>query len=108
MERINLREALNLSEKSAPQPPKNKESIKKYNAIGKQPTSEQQGETWNVWRTQADFIYKSGTQRSTINKAIQNGEPLEDVLLLALECIATMTGEQLFYTANKEKLKQRK
>ncbi len=106
--KINIREALELNEPNAPQePPKKNTQPQNQSRPGRQPATEQEGETWNVWRTQGEFINRLTTQRSAINKAIQNGEPLEDVLLLALECIATMTGDKLFFTANKEKLKHR-
>lgn len=107
MKELNLREALGLNEPPLPpEPPTpSKNPRGTYQAgRGRQPTSEVEGATWNVWRTQAEFIAKTSTQRSAINKAIESNEPLEDVLLLAIECIATMTGDQRFLTVNKEKI----
>lgn len=109
--KIDISVALGLN---APDPQQPRDSIGDYKALkrqpsapGRKPSSEAEGETWNVWRTQGQFTNRLSTQKSEINKAIEAGAPLEDILLKALECIAVMTGEQLFFTANKEKLKRR-
>lgn len=90
MKKINYREALELDE---PTP--------KATAPAKEAPPE-----WNQYRTQAEFINRTSTQRSAINKAIADGAPVDDVLLLALECIATMTGDKVFLYENKKKLRR--
>lgn len=59
------------------------------------------------YRSQAGYIIASDAKRAEINKALNNGEPLEDVLLLALECISIMIGDQNhFYNVNREKIRR--
>lgn len=49
-------------------------------------------------------IKKSETLRSRITIGIQQGAPLIDLLLQAIECIATMTDDKAFLTINTEAL----
>ncbi len=57
-----------------------------------------------VYKTQQENIRKAGRLRAEINKNIQAGEPIYGILLKAIECISLMTGDKLFYDANKENL----
>lgn len=50
------------------------------------------------------YIIKSDGYRCEINKAINNKESIEDILLKALECIAFLTDDKVFYNANKSNL----
>lgn len=108
---IDINAALGLS---APDPKQTSDTRNENQAIKQQrtaptrkPESEVQGETWNVWKTQAQFISRLDTQRAEINKAIEAGAPLEDILLKTIECIAIMTGDQVFLTMNIGKIKNR-
>lgn len=39
-----------------------------------------------------------------INKGLNEGRPISEMLDKALKCISLMTGEELFYSSNKKKL----
>lgn len=56
------------------------------------------------YKEQQQNILKAGQLRSRINKATAAGDPPEELLLMALECISLMTGDPLFYKTNKAKL----
>lgn len=56
------------------------------------------------YREQQENIREAGQLRAEINKSIQAGEPIYGILLKAIECISLMTGDKLFYDANKENL----
>lgn len=53
-----------------------------------------------------DHILKSGTLRSDINKGINAGKDMKQILLQAIECISCMTGDSLFYQSNREKIER--
>lgn len=53
-----------------------------------------------------DHIRKSGTLRSDINKGINAGKNMREILLQAIECISCMTGDSLFYQSNREKIER--
>ncbi len=57
-----------------------------------------------AWKEYQDNIIKAGQLRSEISKGIAAGEDTADLLLKALKCISCMTGDQVFYTANKKHL----
>lgn len=46
--------------------------------------------------------------RSQINRGIAEGAETEALLLQALECISLMTDDKLFYSMNRDRLKNRK
>ncbi|MGL4546586.1 hypothetical protein [Eubacterium aggregans] len=56
------------------------------------------------YKEQQENIRRAGQLRADINKGVQAGEPIYKLLLKAIECISLMTGEKLFYDANKENL----
>ena len=56
------------------------------------------------YREQQENIREAGQLRAEINKSIQAGEPIYGILIKAIKCISLMTGEKLFYDANKENL----
>lgn len=51
-------------------------------------------------------ILKSNSLRIAINKACNEGKPALEILDLALQAIAAMTGDKRFYEANIAKLKE--
>ena len=51
-------------------------------------------------------ILKSSELRVAINKACNDGRPPLEVLDLALQAIAAMAGDKLFYEANIRKMKE--
>jgi hypothetical protein len=53
-----------------------------------------------------DNIKRSELLRSQINQGITNKDPHYNLLMLSLECIASMTGDEIFYTENKKKLER--
>jgi len=57
-----------------------------------------------TYKEQQDNIKKAGQLRADINKGVQAGEPIYKLLLKAIECISLMTGDKLFYEANKANL----
>lgn len=59
-----------------------------------------------IYREYNDNRRKAGTLKGEINKAINAGEDITEILLKALECISLMTGEKLFYDINQKKLKK--
>ena len=54
-----------------------------------------------------DSINKSERLRVELTKGIKDNKPVDDLLLLALECISLMTGDKLFYNQNMQNLKGR-
>lgn len=56
------------------------------------------------YREQQENIRRAKQLRADINKGVQAGEPIYKLLLTTIECISLMTGEELFYRANKENL----
>lgn len=56
------------------------------------------------YKAQQENIRKAGQLRAEINKGVKAGEPIYKILLKAIECISLMTGEKLFYDANREYL----
>lgn len=57
------------------------------------------------YRVTQKFIVGSQNLRSEINIAINNDVPIIEVLEKALECIALMTNDDIFYSINMKKLK---
>lgn len=76
----------------------------KYNPIGKQREAEEQQRA--VYNEHQANISKAGQLRASINIDIKQGEETYNILLKALECISLMTGDKLFYDANKERLQR--
>lgn len=80
-----------------------------YSTANKEPQpkkKQQQEEGFNLNKKIAENILKSERMRAEINKAITRGDEAHSVLLKALECIYLMTGDELFYNTNKEKLEK--
>lgn len=59
----------------------------------------------NIWSQVAGNIKKSEQLRGQINKALHDGQPANQVLAMALECIGLMTGDMVFYRQNIERLR---
>jgi len=55
-------------------------------------------------KKQAEYIKLSERLRAKINKEVQQGADIYTILLDALQCIAVMTGDSVFYTQNIERL----
>ena len=55
----------------------------------------------------SENIRKSERLRADISKGIKNNEPIDDLLLIALECISLMTGDNTWYKQNIEHLEGR-
>ena len=102
-----LRDAIGIEPDARPKRQENAQAIQN-DQKQRQPATEDDSAARNVWKIQAEFLNRLDTQRSAINKAIEAAEPLEDILLKALECIAIMSGDQLFFTMNKAKLEKQK
>ena len=59
-----------------------------------------------VYVDQQGNVLKSERLRSEINKDISAAKDPYNILLKAIECISLMTGDMLFYTNNKDKLRK--
>lgn len=57
-----------------------------------------------AYKEHQENIKRAGQLRADINKGVQAGEPIYKLLLKAIECISLMTGDKLFYEANKANL----
>lgn len=55
----------------------------------------------------ANNIKESEKLRSKITKEIKADKPINDILLIAIECIGLMTGDKVFYNQNIEALSKR-
>lgn len=55
----------------------------------------------------ADNIKESEKLRSKITKDIKATQPINDILLMAIECIGLMTGDKVFYNQNIRELSKR-
>ena len=65
-----------------------RQSIERYNEIG-------------------ENIKKSERLRAEITKGVRAGTPINDLLLIALECISLMTGDKTWYKQTIEKIEGR-
>lgn len=60
-----------------------------------------------LYKELAANINKSEKLRIKLSKDIKNNEPIDDLLLIALECISLMTGDNTWYKQNIEHLEGR-
>lgn len=58
-----------------------------------------------AYREQQTNILRAGELRADILKGVKAGEPAQLLLLKAVECIAKMTGDTLFYSQTEKDLK---
>lgn len=65
-----------------------RQSIERYNEIG-------------------ENIIKSERLRAELTKGAKDHKPIDDLLLIALECISLMTGDKTWYKQNIEHLQGR-
>lgn len=92
------------SERPVHQPPSSNDTPPPvYNPISSQREAEERHRA--VYAAHQEAIHKAGQCRADINKGILSGESPFDLLLKAIECIALMTGEPLFYNQNREQIK---
>lgn len=54
-----------------------------------------------------DNIIKSEKLRAKLTKGIKADDPIDDLLLIAIECIGLMTGDKVFTKQNIENLESR-
>ena len=80
-----------------------KEPPKKYLTIEKE--KRERDNARQVYADHQENILKSSSLRSEINKDIYEAADPYIILLKAIKCIGLMTGDALFYTSNKDKLK---
>lgn len=68
---------------------------------------EREKQSQELYKKMADNIRLSESLRCKINKDIRAGADIFDLLIDAIKCISSMTGDTVFYEQNIKALKER-